>query len=124
MYRVTPVSYFINVLVSTGLAGVGVTCAANEILNFDPPDGQDCGSYLKEYINEVGGALLNPGATQQCQFCPVSDTDSILATLGIYYDVRWRNYAITVAYSIFNVVGALCLYWLFRVPKGARRRNP
>lgn len=124
MYRVTPVTYFINAMVSTGLAGVRVTCSANEILKFDPPEGQNCGSYLKEYMNEMGGSLLNPNATQQCRFCPVSTTDNLLATLGIYYGDRWRNFAITVAYSVVNVVGALCLYWLLRVPKGARRRDP
>ena len=124
MYRVTPVTYFINAMVSTGLSGVEVTCAPDEILKFEPAGGQDCGSYLQEYIKTAGGRLLNPSATQQCQFCSVSDTDSLLATLWINYEDRWRNFGITLAYSGFNVAGALCLYWLARVPKGARRRNP
>ncbi|MCJ1270047.1 hypothetical protein MMC22_009941 [Lobaria immixta] len=124
MYRVTPVTYFIDALVSTGLSGVEVICAANEILNFDPTDGQDCDSYLKEYMHEMGGSLLNPGATQQCQFCPVSTTDNLLAAIGIQYEDRWRNFAITLVYSAINVAGALCFYWIFRVPKGAHRRNP
>lgn len=123
MYRVTPVTYFLNALVSTGISGVEVKCTTNEILRFDPANGQDCGSYLKEYMNEAGGKLLNFEATEQCKFCPVSNTDSILAAIGIYYEDRWRNFAISVAYSIVNVAGALCLYWLFRVPKGTRRRN-
>lgn len=124
MYHVTPVTYFINAMVSTGLAGVEVRCIANEILKFDPPEGKNCGTYLEEYMDKMGGSLLNPGGTQQCQFCPVSTTDGVLATLGIYFDVRWRNFAITVAYSFVNIAGALFLYWLFRVPKGARRRDP
>lgn len=123
MYRVTPVTYFINALVSTGLAGVGITCATNEIWKFDPAEGQSCASCLQEYINNTGGSLLNPEATQQCQFCPFSSTDSLLATLGIFFEHRWRNYAITIVYSVVNAAGALFLYWLFRVPKGARRKN-
>ena len=123
MYRVTPVTYFIGPLVSTGLAGVDVTCASNEILKFDPADGQSCAVYLQEYISAAGGSLLNPEATQQCQFCPVSSIDSLLNTLGMHFEDRWRDYAITIAYSVFNAAGALCLYWLFRVPKGARRKN-
>lgn len=123
MYRVTPVTYFINALVSTGLAGVDITCASNEILKFDPIEGQSCASYLQDYINIAGGSLLNPEATQQCQFCPFSNTDSLLATLGIYFEHRWRNYAITIVYSVVNAAGALFLYWLFRVPKGARRKD-
>lgn len=116
MYRVTPVSYFINALVSTGLSGIEVICATNEFLRFDPANGQNCGSYLKEYIDQVGGKLLNPDATQQCHFCPIFKTDSVLAVIGIYYEDRWRNFAITVMYSVINIAGALCLYWLFRVP--------
>lgn len=123
MYRVTPITYFINALVSTGLAGVDITCASNEILKFDPVDGQSCASYLQEYISNAGGSLLNPKATQQCEFCAFSSTDSLLATLGIYFEHRWRNYAITIVYSVANAAGALFLYWLFRVPKGARRKN-
>lgn len=123
MYRVTPVTYFINAMVSTGLAGVDITCASNEILKFDPIDGQSCAFYLREYINNAGGSLLNPEALQQCQFCPFSSTDSLLATLGINFEYRWRNYTITIAYSVVNAAGALFLYWLFRVPKGARCKN-
>ena len=124
MYRVTPLTYFINAMVSIGLSGVEVTCAPDEILKFEPAGGQDCGSYLREYIRTAGGRLLNPNATQQCQFCPISDTDSLLAPLWIKYEDRWRNFGITLVYSGFNVAGALFLYWLARVPKGARRRNP
>lgn len=123
MYRVTPVTYLLSALASTGLSGVEVICTTNEILRFDPANGQNCSSYLQEYINEVGGKLLNPEATVQCKFCPVSNTDSILAVMGIYYEDRWRNFAISIVYSLFNVAGALCLYWLFRVPKAARRGN-
>lgn len=123
MYRVTPVTYFINALVPTGIAGVSVVCAANEIVSFDPPSGQICSSYLKEYMSYAGGSLLNPTATQRCDFCRAADTDSVLAALGIYFGDRWRNFAISLIYSAVNVAGALCLYWLFRVPKGPGRRN-
>ena len=123
MYRVTPLTYFINALVSTGVAGVNVVCAANEIVRFDPPSGQICSLYLKEYMSHAGGSLLNPSATRQCEFCLAADTDSVLAALGIYFGDRWRNFEISLIYSAVNVTGALCLYWLFRVPKGLGRRN-
>ena len=124
MYRLTPVTYFINAMVSTGLAGVDVTCAPDEILKFDPAAGQDCRSYMREYIQAAGGRLLDPGATRQCRFCPVADTDGLLTTLWIHYEDRWSNFGVTLVYSGFNVAGALGLYWLARVPKGARRKNP
>ena len=121
MYRVTPITYFTNAMVSTGISGVEVTCTAQEILKFDPPSGQSCGTYLTDYINAMGGKLFNADATRECQFCPVSTTDSLIARLGIDYGDRWRNLGITLIYSVVNVAGALFLYWCFRVPKGARR---
>lgn len=123
MCRATPVTYFINAVISTGLAGSDIICAGNEILKFNPAEGQECASYLQEYINNAGGSLLNPEATQQCHFCPFSSTDSLLATLGIFFEHRRRSYAITIVYSVSNAASALFLYCLFRVPKGARRRN-
>lgn len=110
-------------MISTGVSGVDVVCAANEIIKFDPPSGQNCGSYLKEYTDYAGGTLLNPSAQQQCQFCPVSKTETVLAELGIFFEDRWRSLGISLAYSVVNVLGALLLYWLFRVPKGRGHQN-
>lgn len=33
---------------------------------------------------------------------------------------RWRNFGIMWAFIIFNIFGALFLYWLTRVPKKAK----
>lgn len=44
----------------------------------DPPPVQTCASYLVPYIDSVGGTLINPQATQQCQFCPFANTDAVL----------------------------------------------
>jgi ATP-binding cassette, subfamily G (WHITE), member 2, PDR len=120
MYRSTPVTYLLSTMVSTGLAGVPIVCDANELLNINPPAGQTCKNYLTEYMDSVGGTLLNPEALQQCQFCPVTDTDTLLAALNIYFSERWRDFGISMAYVGINVAGALLLYWLFRVPKNPR----
>lgn len=123
MYRATPVTYFVNAIVSTGLAGVPIECSARETFSFDPPPGQSCAFYLRDYIMQSGGILLNPAATRHCNFCPVSSTDAVIARFGIFYHDRWRDFGITLAYSTFNVLSALALYWLFRVPKAARRMS-
>ena len=121
MYRVTPITYFVKTLVPTGLAGIRVTCATDEILKFDPAGGQSCGTYLKEYISTAGGYVTNPDAIQGCLFCPVSDTDTLLAAFSIEFGDRWRSFGISLAYSVFNVVASLFLYWLARVPKRSQR---
>lgn len=123
MYRATPINYFVSAMIATGVSGVDVVCSPNEIIQLNPPIGQNCGSYLMEYIRLTRGNLLNPAAEEHCQVCIASRTDAILASLGIHFQARWRNFGITLAYSIINVVGATILYWLFRVPKGQGRRN-
>ena len=124
MYRATPITYFVSTLVSTGVAGVNVMCSLTETLTFDPGHALNCSSYLSDYISRAGGHLLNPEATQDCHFYPVSRTDDILATSSIQYNERWRNFAITLVFSLVNILGAMILYWLFRVPKGARSKLP
>ena len=118
MYRISPVTYLVNAMASTGVAGVDVACAAKELIKINPPAGRRCGSYLQEYITFSGARLLNPNASGGCQVCPASTTNDVLATLGIFFDDQWRNFGISLVYSATNVVGALLLYWLFRARTG------
>jgi ATP-binding cassette, subfamily G (WHITE), member 2, PDR len=123
MYRVSPVTYFVSGMMSTGTAGVNVMCAAKELVILDPTNGQTCGAYLEDFLSLAGGRLLNPDETQRCQFCPVADTDTLLATLWIYFGDRWRNLGITLAYNVANIILAMCLYWAFRVPKQSPQKR-
>jgi ABC-type multidrug transport system permease subunit len=72
---------------------------------------------MKSYISFAGGYLSDPDATTGCQFCPVADTNVFLASVSASYSHRWRNFGILWIYVIFNIVAALFLYWLARVPK-------
>lgn len=119
MYRSTPITYFVNAMVSTGIAGVRIHCSAKELVRFDPPLGQTCGNYLQDYMVRAGGTLLNPIAARQCQLCPVSTTDNVIVQIKVFYLDGWMNFGLSLVYSIVNVIGALALYWVFRVPKGA-----
>ncbi|QSZ29118.1 hypothetical protein DSL72_003628 [Monilinia vaccinii-corymbosi] len=60
MYRASPITYFVQAIVSTGVSGVEIECAPNEIVIVAPPAGQSCESYLKQYIEYAGGRLLHP----------------------------------------------------------------
>ena len=117
MYRISPFTYMISAMLSVAVANTNAVCAANELVRFNPPAGMTCSAYLDPYIQFVGGYVANGNATTQCEFCPVSDTNKFLASVGAYYDDRWRNFGILWAYIAFNIVGALVLYWLVRVPK-------
>lgn len=118
LYRVSPFTYLVSAMLSTGVSGADVVCSDIELLNFNPPASQTCGEYMSEYITEMGGGkVYNEMATENCQFCPMTSTDQFLAAVSINFSDRWRNFGILTVYIVFNIIGALFLYWLVRVPK-------
>jgi ATP-binding cassette subfamily G (WHITE) protein 2 (PDR) len=121
LYRVSPLSYWVSAVSSTGLANVEVTCASNEWTTISLPDGQTCGEYMADYISRAGGYLLDPKATSDCSYCKIKDTNVFLEGISSEYKDRWRNFAIMWAFIVFNIVAALALYWLVRMPKGKRK---
>ncbi|SJM88686.1 probable Pleiotropic ABC efflux transporter of multiple drugs [Zygosaccharomyces bailii] len=118
MYRVSPLTYFIDATISIGLAGVNVECANYEFVKFDPPSGRTCGQYMQAYLESAGtGYLADPSATQECSFCRLSSSNDFLKQVSSTYSYRWRNYGIFICYIFFDYIAAVFLYWLARVPK-------
>lgn len=121
MYRVSPFTYFVSAVLSVGLAQTDVNCSSMELLTLSPPTpGGTCRSFLYNYTTYAGGRIINPDATANCQFCSLATTDDFLAAENIYFSDRWRDIGILFAYCGFNVLAAIALYWLARVPKGNR----
>jgi len=120
MYRVSPFTYIVSGMMSTGLANTAVVCADVEYLHFSPPSGKTCLEYMKPYISTAGGYLTNENATTDCSFCPIADTNAFLAGVNSDYADRWRNFGIMFAFVAFNAVGAVFMYWLVRVPRKSR----
>ncbi|OAG12301.1 putative multidrug resistance ABC transporter [Paraphaeosphaeria sporulosa] len=123
MYRVSPFSYMVSGMLSVGVANSKVICAPNELLNFEPPQGQSCGEYMSTYQQVFGGYAQDPNATSGCQYCSVGDTNVFLASVHAEYSKVWRNFGILWAYVLFNIAGALFFYWLARVPKKAKKEK-
>jgi ATP-binding cassette subfamily G (WHITE) protein 2 (PDR) len=123
MYRVSPFTYLVSGVMSTGIANTDVVCSDIEYLTFDPPAGTTCEAYLTPYIGRMGGYLTDATkqATSDCRFCTLADSNQFLAAVSINYEDRWRNYGILWAYIAFNVAGAIFLYWLARVPKNSSK---
>jgi ATP-binding cassette, subfamily G (WHITE), member 2, PDR len=117
MYRVSPFTYLVSGMLSTAVANAPITCASNELLRIDPFEGMNCTAYLGPFIDAVGGYLIDEGATSQCEYCPQSDTNDYLKQVNISYDDRWRNFGLLWVYIFFNMVAALGVYWLARMPK-------
>ncbi|KAK6065954.1 ABC-2 type transporter [Seiridium cupressi] len=120
MYRVSPFTYLISALLSTGLANTSVACASNELVSISPPSGQTCGEYMSKYIDATGGYLLDSSATDSCSYCSIADTNVFLSSVSSSYDTRWRDFGIGMAFIVFNIAAALFLYWLVRMPKGKK----
>lgn len=117
MYRVSPFTYYVSAVLSTGVAKAQVTCSAVELLRVAPPKGQTCIEYLGPFLKMAGGRLMDDNATKTCEYCPMRDTDTFLGGVNIKYEQRWRNIGILFVYIGFNIVAAIGMYWLLRVPK-------
>ncbi|KAK9319147.1 ABC-2 type transporter-domain-containing protein [Lipomyces orientalis] len=126
MWRVSPLTYLVGGLAAVGLHQRQVQCANNELAVFDAPSGQTCAEYLGPYFSAgAPGSLYNPSATSNCQYCPISNGDQFLAGSEIFWSQRWRNLGIGWAYILFNIFGAVMLYYLIRVrkPMGGAKRS-
>lgn len=79
----------------------------------------NCGDYLSAYVNASGGAVYNPAATSDCEFCTATIADQFLSSVAISYTTRWRDYGIGFAFIVFNIAAAVLLYYFVRVRKGS-----
>ncbi|PLB49697.1 ATP-binding cassette transporter [Aspergillus steynii IBT 23096] len=120
MYRASPFTYWIGGMAGTQLHGRPVICSEAELATFDPPSGQTCQEYLGGMLGVAGGQLMNPEATSSCNYCSLSVADEYMASVGIHWEHRWRNFGILWAYIAFNIFMATVLYYLFRI----RRWSP
>ncbi|KAH7074912.1 ABC transporter CDR4 [Paraphoma chrysanthemicola] len=119
MYRVSPLTYQISAMFSAAVAGTEIVCADEELIRFAPFPGQTCGEYMSSFIAVAGGRVTKPDSRAQCLFCPLRGTDDFLATLDIYYEDRWWQFATQMVYIVCNVLCMGGLYWAIRV----RRRS-
>lgn len=123
MYRCSPFTYFIQGMLSTGLANTNAECSKAEFLHFKPNEGQSCGEYMSDYIKQAGGYLVDEKASSECQFCPMASTNDFLASVNSFYDERWRNWGIFICFIAINIILTIFFYWLARVPKGNREKK-
>ncbi|KAJ5458361.1 CDR ABC transporter [Penicillium sp. IBT 31633x] len=129
MYRVSPFTYLVSAMLSTGTARSDIKCDGIELLQFKPTSGQTCLEYMSDYIYGVpgyparGGYLVNDNATTDCSFCTVSKTDAFLKGVSSSYDDAWRNFGLMWVFIVFNIFAAIFIYWLARVPKVPRSKK-
>ncbi|KGO44533.1 CDR ABC transporter [Penicillium expansum] len=123
MYRCNPFTYFVEGFLGTAISNAKATCASNEFLRFNAPNGSTCGDYMQNYLDLAGGYLLDPGSITNCDFCQVAETNKFLAGVNISFANRWRNFGIMWAFVVFNIAAAILLFWLTRVPKSKKTKR-
>jgi ABC-type multidrug transport system permease subunit len=125
MYRVSPFTYLVSAMLSTGVSGTTAVCGPVEYLHFAPPSNMTCQTYMEPYIEHFGGYLQEATkmSTTECSFCTISSTDTFLASVSSYYKDAWRNFGIMWVFIIVNIILAVSIYWLARVPKGSRSKS-
>ncbi|KAF9555317.1 pleiotropic drug resistance ABC transporter [Agrocybe pediades] len=128
MYRLSPYTYLVEGLVGETIGRHEVVCSAVEYVTITPPENQTCGQYLSAYISMAGGYVLNPNASQSCQFCGIRNTDEFLGfAFNIFYRHRWRNFGIMFAFIAFNVFTIFVFTYVFRIHSGSwlpfRKKN-
>ncbi|PSN70036.1 ABC transporter [Corynespora cassiicola Philippines] len=124
MYRVTPLSYFVSPLVTAGLRGVDIECAGNEFIEIAPfPANTTCSEYLAEFLKSTPARLINPMDREACRVCPVKGANNVLVHLEFRVGQVWRDWGISVVFSVINVGLALLLYWLVRVPRAKKNED-
>lgn len=123
MYRVSPFTYLVSGMLSTGVSGTDAVCEPVEYLKINPPANYTCLSYLQPYMDAAGGYLQDVNATTDCSFCSVSSTDTYLGGVKSYWKDAWRNFGLMWVYIVVNIFLAVFIYWLARVPKGSRNKT-
>lgn len=76
---------------------------------------------MEDYISMAGGYLQNPQATDRCEYCRLSSTDQFLNQINASWENRWRDFGLLWVFVAFNIVAAIFLYWLCRVPKNNKK---
>lgn len=122
MYRVSPFTYLVEGMLTTGIANQKVHCAENEFVSLQAPSGQTCGEYLAPY-KAMGAYLQDDSSTTTCQLCSYSSSNTFLQGIGLSYSNAWRDFGILWAYILFNIFAAVGIYWLARVPKKSKHRK-
>ncbi|PRP87448.1 hypothetical protein PROFUN_00659 [Planoprotostelium fungivorum] len=114
MYPVDPFHYFLEGVLTTVLHPVQVTCNERDLLTYNVPAGETCGSYSAAFLARSTGYVTDPESTTNCSYCQYSSGQEYYESLGWSLDHRWRNFGLLWCYWTFNVFAAAFFVWLFK----------
>jgi len=115
MWKVSPLTYVIQTLMSLILHDRKVECSSDEYSYFEPPSGMTCQEFAGSFVKQSTGYLKNPEATSDCGYCQYSVGDEYLNTVSVHYHNIWRNFGFMWVYILFNIAAMCAVYYIFRV---------
>ncbi|KAJ1922714.1 ATP-binding cassette transporter snq2 [Tieghemiomyces parasiticus] len=105
MYWIDPYHYIIEGLLVNDLYRQRVVCKSEEYFTLQPPSGQSCGKYMKDYLDKYPGYLENSDADSDCRYCPFRYGENYYETnLDWSFSHRWRNFLIIIGFCAFNTL--------------------
>jgi len=104
LYQLDPYTRILAAMLSTELHGLNIRCKSDEFNVFDPPSGQTCLEWGREFVQSFGGYLDNPGDAQACRYCQYSVGDEFFLPLNIRFSERWRDAFILFSFFVFNII--------------------
>lgn len=77
-----------------------IKCKPDEFTTFNPPSGQTCSDWAKDFTGAFGGYIENLNDTVNCRYCQFEVGDQFFLPLNIKFSERWRD-----AFILFSFFG-------------------
>ena len=81
VYWANPLSWVTRGLLGAMMHDLPVHCADDELVTFQPPQGQTCNEFAGEWLKTATGYIVNLDATTNCQYCTFKVGDEYLKTV-------------------------------------------
>jgi len=114
VYYVVPLTYFVRAQVSNIFRNEPVICNDQDLYLFNSPPGQSCDAYAGDWARGSGGYLVEQGGNNSCGYCQFSRGEQYATMLEADYGFKWADWAIFLAFTIFNLGASYYLWWHFQ----------
>ncbi|KAI0198206.1 ABC-2 type transporter [Astrocystis sublimbata] len=104
LYQLDPFTRLISGTITTALHGLAVKCTSGELNAFTAPDGQTCGTYMKDFFAAGGSGYLVDDNTSNCEYCAYTLGDQFYGAFEYTFDTRWRDLGIFIAFVASNTI--------------------
>ncbi|KIJ38275.1 hypothetical protein M422DRAFT_33399 [Sphaerobolus stellatus SS14] len=91
-------------MLSSELHRLEITCNPGKFAVFNPPAGETCHTWAKEFVDVFGGYIDNPNATESCRYCQYRIGDEFFEPLNARFKNRWKDLFVVFAYFCANVI--------------------